>query len=183
MIRQVLTACAMMLFVIQSHGQGHSTEISAPYGSEFTINGLIIDSRVEYSEADLITALGRPDYVAYDPIDRNYTYVYNRNMTEKPDGYVPITDHDAEITLPCIPGPIISAYVYGGTFVANGHIRVGDPISKVYDLGGKFKTHDYGNGKGVVLWCPPGKNYDWIVCPEFTYNEKDIITSFGLWIY
>ena len=50
-MRQILlTVCAMMLLVIQSHGQGHSTEISAPYGSEFTINGLIIGGPAEYGE-------------------------------------------------------------------------------------------------------------------------------------
>ena len=177
----LLTACAMMLLVIQCYGQGHSTEISAPYGNEFTINGLVIGGSAEYNEADVIEAFGQPDAVEYDEF--GYTYVYNRDMTEKPVGYVPITDHTAEITLLYRTGPIMSAYVYGGTFVANGHIRVGDPISKVYDLGGKFKTHDYGNGKGAVLWCPPGKNYDWIVCPEFTYNEKGIITSFGFWSF
>ena len=82
----------MMLLVIQSHGQGHSTEISAPNGSEFTINGLIIGGPAEYGEEDLIAAFGQPDNVLYD-YSGVYTYVYNRDMTEKPGGYVPVMNH------------------------------------------------------------------------------------------
>ena len=181
MIRQVLTACAMMLLVSQSYGQGHSTEISAPYGSEFTINGLIIGGPAEYSEADVIAAFGQPDAVEYDEF--GYTYVYNRDMTKKPDGYVQRSNHSAEITLPRIPGPILSVYISDRGFVINGHIEVGDSISKVYDLGGKFKTNDYGDGDGGILWCPPGRSDDWIVCPEFTYNENGIIDSIYFWSY
>ena len=145
----LLTAFAMMLLVSQSYGQGHSTEISAPYGSEFTINGLIIGGPAEYGEEDLIAAFGQPDAVEYDEF--GYTYVYNRDMTKKPDGYVQRSNHSAEITLPRIPGPILSVYISDRGFVINGHIEVGDPISKVYDLGGKFKTHDYGDGDGGWL--------------------------------
>ena len=74
MIRQVLTVCAMMLLVIQSHGQGHSTEISAPYGSEFTINGLIIGGPAEYGEEDLIAAFGQP--IVYSMIIQEYILMF-----------------------------------------------------------------------------------------------------------
>ena len=181
MIRQVLTVCAMMLLVIQSHGQGHSTEISAPYGSEFTINGLIIGGPAEYGEEDLIAAFGQPDSVLYD-YSGVYTYVYNRDMTEKPGGYVPVMNH-SEIAVFNRHGPIVGVYIVDDGFVINGHIEVGDPISKVYDLGGKFKTHDYGDGDGGILWCPPGRSDDWIVCPEFTYNENGIIDSISFWSF
>ena len=79
---------------------------------------------------------------------------------------------------------ILSAYIYDETSIVNGYVRVGDPISKVYDMGGKFHNTDYGGGKGAVYWCPSGwGNADWIVCPEFTYDSNGIITSIGCWLY
>ena len=103
-------------------------------------------------------------------------------MTEKPGGYVPVMNH-SEIAVFNRHGPIVGVYIVDDGFVINGYIEVGDPISKVYDLGGKFKTHDYGDGDGGILWCPPGRSDDWIVCPEFTYNENGIIDSISFWSF
>ena len=151
--------------------------------STFTINGLVIGGPDRYTEQDIIDAFGQPDSVYYD-MAVGFVYSYNMKVSSSKKNYVPIGSNSIELSMINKNGIISSAYVYDETSLVNGYIRVGDPISKVYDMGGRFHKADYGGGEGAVYWCPSGwGDADWIGCPEFTYDANGIITSIGCWLY
>ena len=153
--------------------------------STFTINGLVIGGPEEYTEQDIIDAFGQPDSVYYDMVV-GFVYLYDMKVSSSKKNHVPIGPYSVEIAIPSKKNVILSAYVFDETSVVNGYVRVGDPISKVDDMGGRCLDHKYDSddGSGYLRWCPSGwGNADWIVCPEFTYDANGIITSIGCWLY
>jgi len=148
--------------------------------STFTINGFEV-AGPEYTEQDIIRVFGQPDTVLYE-FGRTYMYERKIKILNKEVG---TGDYYIQITLPGSSGPIIGAFVADTSSVMNGYIRVGDPVLKVYDMGGRFKDNKSnfkGDGSGYIWWCPSGwGNADWIVCPEISYDKDGKITSFGIW--
>ena len=149
--------------------------------STFTINGLEM-AGPEYTEQDIIRAFGQPDTVEFDEFGYTYTYFFESDISSVQHG------NAAEITLYSKPkGPIMTAYVFDGKYNINGFIRVGDPISKVYEMDGDFSNTQYHkNRAGAIFWRPTGtgwENVEFFNCPEFTYDEDGVITSIGFWSF
>lgn len=145
--------------------------------STFTINGLEM-AGPEYTEQDIIRAFGQPDTVEFDEF--GYTFLIGRDLEN--------CRYAAEITLYSKPkGPIMTAYVFDGKYNVNGFIRVGDHISKVYEMDGDFSNTQYHkNCAGAIFWRPTGtgwENVEFFNCPEFTYDEDGVITSIGFWSF
>ena len=149
--------------------------------STFTINGLEM-AGPEYTEQDIIKAFGQPDTVEFDEFGYTYTYFFESDISSVQYG------NAAEITLYSKPkGPIMTAYVFDGKYYVNGFIRVGDHISKVYEMDGDFSNTQYHkNRAGAIFWRPTGtgwKNVEFFNCPEFAYDENGVITSIGFWSF
>ena len=149
--------------------------------STFTINGLEM-AGPEYTEQDIIRAFGQPDTVMFDEFGYTYTYFFESDISSVQYG------NAAEITLYSKPkGPIMTAYVFDGKYIVNGFIRVGDHISKVYEMDGDFSNTQYHkNRAGAIFWRPTGtgwENVEFFNCPEFTYDEDGVITSIGFWSF
>ena len=149
--------------------------------STFTINGLEM-AGPEYTEQDIIRAFGQPDTVEFDEFGYTYTYFFENDISASAYKYA------ADITLLYKPkGPIMTAYVYDRKYIVNGFIRVGDPISKVYEMDGDFSNTQYHkNRAGAIFWRPTGtgwENVEFFNCPKFAYNEDGVITSIGFWSF
>ena len=149
--------------------------------STFTINGLEIGGP-EYTEQDIIRAFGQPDTVMFDEFGYTYTYFFESDISASAYKYA------ADITLLYKPkGPIMTAYVYDRKYIVNGFIRVGEPISKVYEMDGDFSNTQYHkNRAGAIFWRPTGtgwENVEFFNCPKFAYNEDGVITSIGFWSF
>ena len=149
--------------------------------STFTINGLEM-AGPEYTEQDIIRAFGQPDTVMFDEFGYTYTYFFESDISSVQYG------NAAEITLYSKPkGPIMTAYVFDGKYIVNGFIRVGDHISKVYEMDGDFSNTQYHkNRAGAIFWRPTGtgwENVEFFNCPEFAYDENGVITSIGFWSF
>ena len=149
--------------------------------STFTINGLEM-AGPEYTEQDIIRAFGQPDTVEFEEFGYTYTYFFENDISASAYKYA------ADITLLYKPkGPIMTAYVYDRKYIVNGFIRVGDPISKVYEMDGDFSNPQYHkNRAGAIFWRPTGtgwENVEFFNCPKFAYNEDGVITSIGFWSF
>ena len=123
--------------------------------STFTINGLEM-AGPEYTEQDIIRVFGQPDTVMFDEFGYTYTYFFESDISSVQYG------NAAEITLYSKPkGPIMTAYVFDGKYNVNGFIRVGDPISKVYEMDGDFSNTQYHkNRAGAIFWRPTGTGWE-----------------------
>ena len=171
--------CSISLFAqtgFDSAGQFEGYDFST-----FTINGLEM-AGPEYTEQDIIRAFGQPDTVMFDEFGYTYTYFFESDISSVQYG------NAAEITLYSKPkGPIMTAYVFDDKYIVNGFIRVGDHISKVYEMDGDFSNTQYHkNRAGAIFWRPTGtgwKNVEFFNCPEFTYDEDGVITSIGFWSF
>ena len=170
--------CSISLFA--QTGSGSAVQLDGYDFSTFTINGFEV-AGPEYTEQDIIRVFGQPDTVLYE-FGRTYMYERKIKILNKEVG---TGDYYIQITLPGSSGPIIGAFAADTSSVMNGYIRVGDPVLKVYDMGGRFKDNKSnfkGDGSGYIWWCPSGwGNADWIVCPEISYDNDGKITSFGIW--
>lgn len=171
--------CSISLFA--QTGSGSVGQLEGYDFSTFTINGLEVGGP-EYTEQDIIRAFGQPDTVEFDEFGYTYTYFFESDVSASAYKYA------ADITLLYKPkGPIMTAYVYDRKYIVNGFIRVGDPISKVYEMDGDFSnTHYNKNRAGAIFWRPTGtgwENVEFFNCPEFTYDEDGVITSIGFWSF
>ena len=67
-------------------------------------------------------------------------------------------------------------------FAVNGYIRVGDPVTKVYDMGGKTLED---NDRHRIYWAPEGRPdepwIEWDCYPAFYYDDNGIITKIALY--
>ena len=178
-LMSVLSSILCNISLFAQTGSGSAGQLDGYDFSSFTITGLEM-AGPEYTEQDIIRVFGQPDSVLYE-FGRTYMYERKIKVLNKEVG---TGDYYIQITLPGNSGPIIGAFVADTSSVMNGYIRIGDPISKVYDMGGRFKDNKsmFNDGSGYIWWCPSGwGNADWIVCPEITYDKDGKITSFGIW--
>ena len=72
--------------------------------------------------------------------------------------------------------------LYSDRFAVNDYIRVGDPVSKVYDMGGKTLEEE---DRSRIYWAPEGSPdepwIEWDCYPAFYYDENGIITEIELY--
>ena len=67
-------------------------------------------------------------------------------------------------------------------FAINDYIRVGDPVTKVYDMGGKTLEEE---DRNRIYWAPEGSPeepwIEWDCYPAFCYDDNGIITEIELY--
>ena len=155
--------------------------------STFTINGLVIGGPDRYTEQDIIDAFGQPDSVEHSG-DFGTTFIYKKRETDKPEQYEAFRYCRAEISVWPPKNIIRVAYVFDESFLINGYVRVGDPISKAMEMGGEWidRPDKSGDGSGSMTWRPTSwgeAGIDLIICPVFTYDRNKLINSVGVWMY
>ena len=101
--------------------------------STFTINGLVIGGPDRYTEQDIIDAFGQPDSVEHSG-DFGTTFIYKKREADKPEQYEAFRYCRAEISVWPPKNIIRVAYVFDESFLINGYVRVGDPISKAMEM-------------------------------------------------
>ena len=142
------------------------------------LNGLEVGNF--YTEEQFVEAFGEPDYIQV--VIHNY-FVYVRNVTssaaeriEDSIGFVSNKDGEYRID---------TYFIFSDQIVFNDYIRVGDHVSKVFDMGGTTLECKYEDGSGFIVWGPfedTGNNQvDWTLYPAFHYDENGIIEFFELY--
>ena len=154
--------------------------------SSVCINGLELNRY--YTREQLIDALGVPD----EEDDVVYSYfVYNSTMIMAPaSGDFSLSDVRAAMK-------VSDEFGFGGIygqdsvkfcvftlnsdrFAVNGYVRMGDPVSKVRDMGGTVRDVKNADGSGTLYWTPSLLAFieDGYLayCPAFYYNKNGIIT-------
>ena len=71
-------------------------------------------------------------------------------------------------------------------FAVNGYVRVGDPVSKVYDMGGSVRDIKNTDGGGKLYWWASFvtdyiEDEDLMYNPAFWYDKNGIITKIELY--
>ena len=160
--------------------------------STVSINGLELDRY--YTREQLIDALGVPD----EEDDVVYSYfVYNSTMVmAPPSGDYSLSDAKAvrnvvdEFGFGSIYGQdSIKFCVFtlnSDKFAVNGYVRVGDPVSKVYDMGGSVRDIKNTDGGGKLYWWASFvtdyiEDEDLMYNPAFWYDKNGIITKIELY--
>ena len=156
--------------------------------STVSINGLELDRY--YTREQLIDALGVPD----EEDDVVYSYfVYNSTMAMAPaSGDFSLSDVRAARN-------VVDDFGFGGIhgrdsirfcvftlnsdrFAVNDYIRVGDPVTKVYDMGGQTMEEE---DRSRIYWAPEGSPdepwIEWDCYPAFYYDDNGIITDIELY--
>lgn len=160
--------------------------------STVSINGLELDRY--YTREQLIDALGVPD----EEDDVVYSYfVYNSTMAMAPaSGDFSLSDVRAARN-------VVDDFGFGGIhgrdsvrfcvftlnsdkFAVNGYVRVGDPVSKVYDMGGSVRDIKNTDGGGKLYWWASFvtdyiEDEDLMYNPAFWYDKNGIITKIELY--
>ncbi len=156
--------------------------------SQISVNGIHLHKY--YTKEQLIDALGVPD----EEDDVVYSYfVYNSTMVmAPPSGDYSLSDAKAvrnvvdEFGFGSIYGQdSIKFCVFTLTsdkFAVNDYVRVGDPVSKVYDMGGKTLMEE---DRSRIYWAPEGSPdepwIEWDCYPAFYYDDNGIITDIELY--
>lgn len=157
--------------------------VSAQDYSRLIINGLKVDD-TEYTEADIVAALGKPDSVALDVLGVSFTYLEdnqpstNRNMNRK--AVIGLLSE-----LPA-NGPIVSVEINSPEYPINGFVRVGDNIEKAKQMGGEWiPGGDVADDGGhPVYWRPEYlKKAELLNCVEFYCSADGTIESVSIWRY
>ena len=77
-----------------------------------------------------------------------------------------------------------SFFIHSDKYAINDYVRVGDPISKVRDMGGTVMDVNY-DGYKYLYWAPEGSPDDpqieWGCYPRFGYDDNGIITEIELY--
>lgn len=155
--------------------------------SSVSINGL--DTYKIYTREQIIDALGEPD--EEDNVIYNYL-VYRTTMVMAPaSGDFSLSDVRAAKKVTDEFGyyddgndsiKICVFTLYSDRFAVNDYIRVGDPVSKVYDMGGKTLEEE---DRSRIYWAPEGSPeepwIEWDCYPAFYYDENGIITEIELY--
>ena len=155
--------------------------------SSVCINGL--DTYKIYTREQIIDALGEPD--EEDNVVYKYL-VYHTTMVMAPaSGDFSLSDVRAaknvvdDFGYSDVGKDSIKICVFtlnSDRFAVNGYIRVGDPVTKIYDMGGKTLED---NDRHRIYWAPEGRpNEPWIewdCYPAFYYDENGIITKIALY--
>ena len=136
------------------------------------LNGLEVGNF--YTEEQFVEAFGEPDYIQV--VIHNY-FVYVRNVTssaaeriEDSIGFVSNKDGEYRIEVYTI---------HSDQIVFNDYIRVGDHVSKVFDMGGTTLECKNEDGSGYIYWVPEGgpeePYIEWNCFPAFYYDKNGII--------
>ena len=160
--------------------------------SQISVNGIHLHKY--YTKEQLIDALGVPD----EEDDVVYSYfVYNSTMVmAPPSGDYSLSDAKAvrnvvdEFGFGSIYGQdSIKFCVFtlnSDKFAVNGYVRVGDPVSKVYDMGGSVRDIKNTDGGGKLYWWASFvtdyiEDEDLMYNPAFWYDKNGIITKIELY--
>ena len=155
--------------------------------SSVSINGL--DTYKIYTREQIIDALGEPD--EEDNVIYNYL-VYRTTMVMAPaSGDFSLSDVKAArkvsdgIGYDYIGNDSVKICVFtlnSDRFAVNDYIRVGDPVSKVYDMGGKTLMEE---DRSRIYWAPEGSPdepwIEWDCYPAFYYDNNGTITKIELY--
>ena len=155
--------------------------------SSVSINGL--DTYKIYTREQIIDALGEPD--EEDNVIYKY-FVYRTAMVMAPaSGDFSLSDVKAArkvsdgIGYDYIGNDSVKICVFtlnSDRFAVNDYVRVGDPVSKVYDMGGKTLEEE---DRSRIYWapeCSPDEPWiEWDCYPAFYYDENGIITEIELY--
>ena len=155
--------------------------------SSVSINGL--DTYKIYTREQITDALGEPD--EEDNVIYKY-FVYHTTMVmAPPSGDYSLSDAKAvrnvvdELGYSDVGKDSIKICVftlYSDRFAVNDYVRVGDPVSKVYDMGGKTLEEE---DRSRIYWAPEGSPdepwIEWDCYPAFYYDENGIITEIELY--
>ena len=155
--------------------------------SSVSINGL--DTYKIYTREQIIDALGEPD--EEDNVIYKY-FVYRTTMVMAPaTGDFSLSDVRAAKKVTDEFGyyddgndsiKICVFTLYSDRFAVNDYVRVGDPVSKVYDMGGKTLEEE---DRSRIYWAPEGSPdepwIEWDCYPAFYYDENGIITEIELY--
>ena len=155
------------------------------------LNGLEVGNF--YTEEQFVEAFGEPDY--YDVVAHNY-FVYERTVAspspaavgdivggavaaEKIEDSIGYTsNNEGEYC-------IITYTINSDQIVFNDYIRVGDHVSKVFDMGGTTLECKNEDGSGYIVWGPfedkGNGQLDWTLYPAFYYDENGIIEYIELY--
>ena len=160
--------------------------------STIRINGLELDRY--YTREQIINALGKPD----EEDDVVYSYfVYNSTIVMAPaSGDFSLSDARAAMK-------VTDEFGFGGIygrdsvrfcvftlnsdrFAVNDYIRVGDPVTKVYDMGGSVRDIKNTDGGGKLYWWASYvtdyiEDEDLMYNPAFWYDKNGIITKIELY--
>lgn len=178
-IYALLTAVVLSLFPAASlHSQDRDF-------SGIRLNGL--DIYGQYTESEMIAAFGEPDdtgnavygYFVYEHVSNVESVRGSGEVKTVRDeiGY----DRDADTG----KYRIAVFFINSDRIELNGYIRVGDPVSKVSDMGGKTKEVTERSGERRLYWVPEGgpeePYIEWDCYPYFLYGEDGTIKSINLY--
>lgn len=154
--------------------------------STIRINGLEVDKA--YTRKQIIDALGEPSiedehgyyYFTYistlvmaPAVDTSITF---RAAKEVADGFGYIRKNGDTLRF--------QVFFTSDRFAVNDYIRVGDPVTKVYDMGGQTMEGDEKWGRRLY-WAPEGSPeepwIEWNCYPAFYYDDNGIITDIELY--
>ena len=157
--------------------------------SSVSINGL--DTYKIYTREQITDALGEPD--EEDNVIYKY-FVYHTTMVmAPPSGDYSLSDAKAvrnvvdELGYSDVGKDSIKICVFtlnSDRFAVNDYVRVGDPVTKVYDMGGQTMEGDEKWGRRLY-WAPEGSPeepwIEWGCYPRFYYDDNGIITDIELY--
>lgn len=158
--------------------------------STVRINGLVLDKY--YTIEQIIEALGEPD--KEDNVVYSYLVYYTTKIMTPASNRI---ESDFNIAKRISDG-IGFGGIHGrdsvrfcvftlnsDRFAVNDYIRVGDPVSKVYDMGGSVRDIKNTDGGGNLYWTPFVTDYiedeDLMYNPAFWYDKNGIITKIELY--
>ena len=153
--------------------------------STIRINGLEVDKA--YTREQIIEALGEPSiedehgyyYFTYistlvmaPAVDTTRTF---RAAKEVADGFGYIRKNGDTLRFQVF-------FITSDRFAVNDYIRVGDPVTKVYDMGGQTMEEE---DRSRIYWAPEGSPeepwIEWNCYPAFYYDDNGIITDIELY--
>jgi len=153
--------------------------------STIRINGLEVDKA--YTREQIIDALGEPSiedehgyyYFTYistlvmaPAVDTTRTF---RAAKEVADGFGYIRKNGDTLRFQVF-------FITSDRFAVNDYIRVGDPVTKVYDMGGQTMEEE---DRSRIYWAPEGSPeepwIEWNCYPAFYYDDNGIITDIELY--
>ena len=157
--------------------------------STIRINGLEVDKA--YTREQIIEALGEPSiedehgyyYFTYistlvmaPAVDTTRTF---RAAKEVADGFGYIRKNGDTLRFQVF-------FITSDRFAVNDYIRVGDPVTKVYDMGGSVRDIKNTDGGGKLYWWASFvtdyiEDEDLMYNPAFWYDKNGIITKIELY--
>ena len=175
----VVLAALMLSVPLMAQTEGHDF-------SSVTLNGLSIYE--PHTKAELFSVFGDPDR-----IHDGMVFLYDRvlpvsraagagDLSSGSEARRTVTDE-----IGCVRQGdsiyIFSFFICSDRIAVNGFVRVGDPVSKVYEMGGATQECTWRDGSKYVYWAPDDPDnpdnplIEWGCHPYFNYDSDGIITS------